>query len=217
MCCRISSSRPVRRGVCSAIAPSNTSSPSPTLRTSADISDAEESLAMKPEAPAARATLGEIPPAPEISTTRGAGASVRSRAHSSAPDSPPSSRSTSATWGSKRRQSASASLLVRAARQRSTHSSWPSISRNPQCTTSWSSTTRTRNGFCATESGAALLTEELIPASAPRGAPATFRALFRRTRERRRAGAPRAWPNVDRPLPSRSSGAGRRRCCARRG
>src|SRR3954470_7977251 len=39
---------------------------------------------------------------------------------------------------------ASASSVLRALRQRSTHGCSPSISRKPQCTTSWSSTTSTR-------------------------------------------------------------------------
>src|ERR671929_190937 len=39
---------------------------------------------------------------------------------------------------------ASASSVLRALRQRSTHGCSPSISRRPQCTTSWSSTTSTR-------------------------------------------------------------------------
>src|SRR5215218_8921038 len=40
---------------------------------------------------------------------------------------------------------ATASWVLRADRQRSTHGCSPSISRSPQCTTSWSSTTSTRS------------------------------------------------------------------------
>src|SRR3954464_691926 len=40
---------------------------------------------------------------------------------------------------------ASASSVLRAERQRSTQGCSPSISRRPQCTTSWSSTTSTRS------------------------------------------------------------------------
>src|SRR5215211_8906038 len=42
-----------------------------------------------------------------------------------------------------------ASSLLRALRQRSTHGCSPSISRKPQCTTSWSSTTSTRRRLSA--------------------------------------------------------------------
>ncbi len=70
------------------------------MRTSRAISPAGQSLEMNPEAPAARAALAEIPPAPEISRTRGAGASARSRSQISGPDSLPRNRSTSATCGS---------------------------------------------------------------------------------------------------------------------
>ena len=43
--------------------------PSPTIRTAPAMSAAGQSLEMKPAAPAARAALGEIRPAPEISST----------------------------------------------------------------------------------------------------------------------------------------------------
>ena len=47
----------------------NTVMPSPTIRTAPAMSAAGQSLEMKPAAPAARAALGEIRPAPEISST----------------------------------------------------------------------------------------------------------------------------------------------------
>src|SRR4051794_13639466 len=82
-------------------------------------------------------------PAPEISSTRGAGCSSRRRSQISAPDSSPTNRSTSATRGSKRRVWPIASSIERALRQRMTHGCWLNSSRKPQCTTSWSSTIST--------------------------------------------------------------------------
>ena len=60
---------------------------------------AGQSLEMNPAAPAARAAFGEIRPAPEISSTFVLGEIGRSRSQISAPDSWPTNRSTSATWG----------------------------------------------------------------------------------------------------------------------
>ena len=70
------------------------------MRTAPAMSAAGQSLEMKPEAPAARAALGEIRPAPEISRTLSCGESLSSCAQISAPDSWPTKRSTSATCGS---------------------------------------------------------------------------------------------------------------------
>src|ERR1700744_2871338 len=53
-------------------------------------------------------------------------------------------RSTTATCGRYRRASSTASSPFEAVTQRSTQGCWVSISRKPQCTTSWSSTTSTR-------------------------------------------------------------------------
>ena len=59
---------------------------------------------MKPEAPAERATFGEMIPAPEISSTRVSGLTWWISSQTSAPDSVPSSMSTSATSGFTLRQ-----------------------------------------------------------------------------------------------------------------
>ena len=72
--------------------------PSPTMRTAPAMSAAGQSLEMKPAAPAARAALGEIRPAP-ISSTLIEGDAARRRSQISAPDSCPTNRSTSATCG----------------------------------------------------------------------------------------------------------------------
>ena len=61
--------------------------PSPTIRTAPAMSAAGQSLEMKPAAPAARAALGEMRPAPEISSTFSRGESASSCAQISAPDS----------------------------------------------------------------------------------------------------------------------------------
>ena len=74
--------------------------PSPTIRTAPAMSAAGQSLEMKPAAPAARAALGEMRPAPEISSTFVFGTRKRRRSQISAPDSWPTNRSTSATCGS---------------------------------------------------------------------------------------------------------------------
>ena len=69
------------------------------MRTAWTTSTADQSLEMKPAAPAARATLGEMTPAPEISSTRVSGLTWRISSQTSAPDSVPSSMSTRATSG----------------------------------------------------------------------------------------------------------------------
>ena len=74
--------------------------PSPTMRTAPAMSAAGQSLETKPAAPAALAALGEMRPAPEISSTFVCGETKRSRSQISAPDSWPTNRSTSATCGS---------------------------------------------------------------------------------------------------------------------
>src|SRR4051794_29486234 len=113
------------------------------MRTARTISVLDQSFETKPDAPAARAALFEMRPAPEISRTRGAGCSCRKRSQISAPDSSPTNRSTSATRGSKRRVWPIASSIERALRQRVTHGCWLKSSRKPQWTTSWSSTIST--------------------------------------------------------------------------
>src|SRR3954454_15151771 len=107
------------------------------------MSAAGQSLSTKPDAPAARAAPGEMRPAPEMSRTPQPGHASRSCSAISGPDSSPTKSSTSATSGSSRLVSAIASCALRALRQRSTHGCCVSISRKPQCTTSWSSTTST--------------------------------------------------------------------------
>ena len=116
------------------------------MRTARATRAPSQSLETNPEAPAARAAAGDIRPAPEISSTRVDGEA---------------SRIASQTLGARlagqeqvderdmrlvaRAPSASASAPVRAAMQRSTQGCSPSSTRKPQCTTSWSSTTRTRS------------------------------------------------------------------------
>jgi hypothetical protein len=78
----------------------NTVIPLPTIRTAIATSCAGQSFDTNPVAPAAFAACGEIQPAPEISSTRVFGDSRRIASHSSAPDSSPRKRSTSATCGS---------------------------------------------------------------------------------------------------------------------
>src|SRR3954452_15850359 len=116
----------------------------PTART---ISWLDQSFETKPEAPAALAALFEMRPAPEMSSTRGAGCSWRRRSQISAPDSSPTNRSTSATRGSKRRGGPIASSIERALRQRVTQGCWLKSRRKPQWTTSWSSTISTPTLF----------------------------------------------------------------------
>ncbi len=70
------------------------------MRTAPAMSAAGQSLEMNPDAPAARAALGLMRPAPEISSTFRCGESASSCAQISAPDSWPTNRSTSATCGS---------------------------------------------------------------------------------------------------------------------
>src|SRR3954453_14293079 len=137
---------------------SNTSMPSPTMRIARRTSGAPQPLDTNPEAPAgpppawntnppappARASAGEIRPAPEIRRILVPGETARSSSQISAPDWCPRKRSTSATCGLVSRATWSASSASRAARQRSTHGWRSSSSRKPHWTTSWSSTTRTR-------------------------------------------------------------------------
>src|SRR3954447_9393869 len=113
------------------------------MRTARTISVLDQSFETKPDAPAARAALFEIRPAPEISSTLGAGFSCCRRSQISAPDSSPTNRSTRATCGSKRRVCPIASSIERALRQRVTHGCWLNSRRKPQWTTSWSSTIST--------------------------------------------------------------------------
>ena len=110
------------------------------------MSAAGQSLEMKPAAPAARAAFGLIRPAPEISSTLVSGDSApQPLADLGArllPDEQVDERDVRLVAAS---VSAIASSPLRALRQRSTHGCSPSISRSPQCTTSWSSTTSTRS------------------------------------------------------------------------
>ena len=78
----------------------NTVIPLPTIRTAIATSCAGQSFETNPAAPAAFAAWGEIQPAPEISRMRVRGDSRLIASHSSAPDSSPRNRSTSATCGS---------------------------------------------------------------------------------------------------------------------
>ena len=100
---KTSRSRSESGGPCGASWGRNTVMPSPTIRTAPAMSAAGQSLEMNPAAPAARAALGEIRPAPEIISTLVCGEIERSRSQISAPDSWPTNRSTSATCGSYRR------------------------------------------------------------------------------------------------------------------
>ena len=110
------------------------------------MSAAGQSLEMKPGgARGARARLGEIRPAPEISST------LRVAARRAQPladlgarllaDEQVDERDVRLVAAAPARSPPSP---LRALRQRSTHGCSPSISRKPQCTTSWSSTTSTR-------------------------------------------------------------------------
>ena len=75
--------------------------PRPTIRTAPAMSAAGQSLEMKPAAPAARAALGEIRPgAGDHQHVRAAARPRAGARRSSAPDSWPTNRSTSATCGS---------------------------------------------------------------------------------------------------------------------
>ena len=97
-----------------------TSWPRATMRTARTTSAAPQSLETKPDAPAARATAGEIRPAPEMRRTRRSGWTRRSSSATSAPDSPARKRSTSATCG-----------LVRAPRRARPFRSWRRRSSRP--------------------------------------------------------------------------------------
>src|SRR3954454_18204299 len=141
---RTSRSRSVNSNAGRSVCGGKTVLPRPTRRTARTISWLDQSFDTNPDAPAAFAALLDMRPAPEISSTRGAGCSWRSRSQISAPDSSPTNRSTSATRGSKRRVCPIASSIERALRQRVTQGCWLNSRRKPQWTTSWSSTISTR-------------------------------------------------------------------------
>src|SRR4051794_29378023 len=143
MSSRTSRSRSVSSNVGRSLCGGKTVLPRPTRRTARTISVLDQSFETKPDAPAACAALREMRPAPEISSTFGAGNSWRSRSQMSAPDSSPTNRSTSATCGSNRRVCPIASSALRALRQRVTQGCWLNSRRKPQWTTSWSSTIKT--------------------------------------------------------------------------
>ena len=220
MSSRTSCSRSERRLAGGSSTSRKTVIPRPIMCTASAISWAGHSLGTKPEAPAARAALGEIRPAPEMSRTRVAGDCSRRRSQISAPDSSPMNRSTSATCGSKRSASAAASAPLRALRQRSTQGCSVSMRRKPQWTTSWSSTTRTRRRRCAPSAGIRTgrtlmgVPPTLIgvpptvigvpPGRGRAGARATHRCRTARTRSRRRSAAPRR-RRAAAPCPSAAS------------
>src|SRR3954452_11539324 len=168
---RTSRSRPERPPGAAGSAGSKTDIPSATIRTAWATSGPAQCLGTKPAAPAARAALAEMCPAPEISSTRVAGEASTMRSQISAPDSRPRKRSTSATCGRSLRTSVSASSPVRAARHRSTHGWAERSERMPQCTTSWSSTTRTRTslGSAAVVISRPVQRHDEAHAPAPRG------------------------------------------------
>ena len=171
------------------------------MRTARATSPAAQSLETKPDAPAARAALGEIRPAPEISSTRVTGEAARRRSQTSAPDSSPRNRSTSATCG----LVAARELfgLVAGARRRG--SARPRAARRASA----GSPSARRRGRRPPEraAGGRRSRRRLLQRHGQAHAPAAL-AGGARTRPGRRARAPRTPPAAD---PSRPSRARRRR------